>query len=705
MNSFNGFIMKYLFVLSILLFVYISAHAQNLEDLMRQADSTRNAILNQFENHTLYEEENLPDISFEPGKLLWQTVHLPYVQFKIPRQSKYNLDFRYLAMITFNSGMGDAPTSALCDIGVMSKKELEDEFWPLLRTRCDPCDTQQLPAEWHAELADRGGKYIEHIEPRDYMSMTAFGDINKDSVFVLSVMSRTSDNFKKTTPEIFKYVLSHVKILDDYGIYGEKLYLGYSTESQVVPFVDQFNFDERSETYMVKGQRGDVYVAGVVNNSTYIRNYSEGDFTKQTRMVKVLEDSRVRDLIATEQGFAGLFIEEVHEGQLMFLTHFDKTGNQIFKTRLIKKPKIQNVGDMEIWDGYDSHKLAQIDDRFVAFISVRKRWESDFEHTVYNPNSACSGNGIHQADALITVNADGKIEYDSNVEPTASGNEGSGGFSMSSGSSGNNSSRNRVREPGLQYGNWWGASHSFTKDLLIINDHLVKMTVNDGFPHIGMALSMNDLNEDYKFESKFYDPYYENLNSRRFNRMMNCRSLKGANYVDGLMAGNIHADAEQIYASYARASDTESNPIFSKPAGGIYDANYHTKDVYFNDRNLTNTPDILETNVKSIPVGEYFLVIWNVFPENPEDGQPQDQMLFVDQNGNTISEIASIPAQFFTDESAGRNRGYFLYHSRNPVYHGSDMVKMDEYTTLWSRVLPETGDVEFITIKLPEELR
>ncbi|MFZ6053033.1 hypothetical protein [Halocola ammonii] len=703
MITYNAIAFRTLFVLAGLLVFSFTTHSQTLEDLLRKVDSTKNSVMDQFEQGPESNEENLPDIAYQPDKLLWQTVYLPYVKFEIPRQSNYDLNFRYSSMITFHSGLGDSPTNALCEIGVMSKKEYNEDYLPRTLSRnCGACETQPLPADLHSELAARNGKYIEYVRPRDYMSVTAFGEINQDSIFLVTVMSRTSDNFKQTTPAILKYVLSKVEILDSYGPSGKKLKMEREIDTQTATLSQPVVFDEKSETFAAIDGDGDLYVAAVSGKDTFIELFPGGDLSNPASLSKMMENGRLRDLIATRQGFAGLFIEDVADGQLMFLIHFDKNGNQLFKTQLVEKAKIENVGDMAIWDGYDSHKLAQIGDRFVALISVQKRWESGFGNTIYNPNSACSGNGIHQADALITLDASGSIEYSAQSQANSSG---SSGYSMSAGSSGNSSTGSQTIEQSLKYGNWWGASHSFTKDLVIRNDHALKMTVNDGFPLIGMATSMNDLNYDQKFESTYYDPYYDNLDARRFNRMIDCKSEAGANYVDGLMAGNLHVDAEQWYATYAKASDRNGKEIFPKPVGGIYDANYHTKDVYFNDRNLTNTPDLLETNVKSIPLGDYFLINWNVFPENPEEGQPQDQLVIVDQNGNAMSEVADISTDFFSNKSAQRNRGYFLYHNRLPVYHGSDMVKLDDYTALWARVLPGTGEVEIVTIQLPAELR
>ena len=690
---------KFLYFLPALVIVTLAGRAQSLEDILRKVDSVKNAAMEQLDEGMSGQEQNLPDIEYRPDKLLWQTVHLPYVKLSIPRQSKYNLQTNEHQMITFSSGRGDAPTGALCDIGVMSKKEFQERYLPYTLSRhCGPCEARPLPEEWHAELASRNGKYIEYVKPRDYMSATVYGDINPDSIFLLSVKSRTSDNFKQTTPAILKYVLSRVEIMDSYGPFGRKFMLKNQSQRVALPSVPDFNI--QSETYSARAENGDLYVATVAGNDTYVHRIKAGNYSGPARLVKKLNRTKVRDIIATNQGFAGLFIEEVPNGKMIFMGHYNLSGNALFKTRLVGEERIVKVGDMSVWEGYDSHKLARYGDRFVAFFSVQKRWEPGFNRGTTGSLSACTGNGIHQGDVLLTINAKGHIEFTEHQRESAT--SASGNFSLSAGSAGDGR-RNNTLEPNLQYGTWWGASHSFTKDLLVRNDHVLRMTVNDYFPYIGMAASTYDINRAHEFKSSYYDPYYQNLDSRRFNNMFRCRSSKGVNYVDGLMAGNMHADAEQVYATYAKASDPEGTEIYPQPAAAIYDANYHTKDVYFNDRNLTHTPDVLETNVKSIALGNYFLVSWNVFPENPAENQAQDQAVIVDQNGNIFTDITAVNTQFFT--AGNNNRGYFLYHHRNPVYHGSDFVKLNEYSALWLRVLPGTGELEMVTISLPAELR
>lgn len=79
-------------------------------------------------------------------------------------------------------------------------------------------------------------------------------------------------------------------------------------------------------------------------------------------------------------------------------------------------------------------------------------------------------------------------------------------------------------------------------------------------------------------------------------------------------------------------------------------------------------------------------------------------MVIVDHRGKALTPVTDIPTRFFTDASADRNSGYFKLHRYNQVYHGSDLLKLDEYTAIWSRVLPKSGKLEFITIKLPEQL-
>ena len=703
--------MNYLkkFLIVFVLFVSGVSNAQSLEDLLRKVDSTKNAVMDRLQQGEAYEEKNLPDIIFEPEKILWKTMYLPYVKMKVPKSSRYDIEFRRGATLYFVAGGENAPYSAMVNVGVMSKEDFEEYTRDHLSDDCGACEKTELPAGKYPKFNGRNSKYIEYegetgflANPR-YLSLTFLSDVNPDSVFWVSVRSRKSDNFRQTTRELFDYVLSNVEILDEYGPFQKQYKFDNEVLSRVVNMMNDLHFNKESETFMARQSDGDVFVAATADGNTYIHKFTKGNFNQPGSSIH-LANLQIRDLIATDQGFAGLFIENVSDGKLIFLNHYNENGNQLFKTQLLEDAKTVNIGDMVVWDGYDCHKLATVGDRFVAYISVLMKWESGADIRSYSPNSMCSNsaNGVHQSEALITLDSRGNIEYDDPPQNSTASTS-SGGFSMSAGSSAGAQQQSNalMKQRDLKYGYWWGPSHSFTKNMIVKNDHVLKMTVNDAFPSIGLHGSLTDVDANKNFESEYYDPYTDNI----YGRLENATSKNGYNYVDGLMAGNIHADAENVYVTYAKAEEPHGKTIYSQPAGGLYDANYHTKDVYFSGVNLTNSPDLLETNVKSIPLGEYYLVTWNVFPENAQAGQPQDQMVIVDHRGKTIITIADIPTRFFTDASAGRNSGYFRLHRYNPVYHGSDLVKLDEYTALWSRVLPGTGEVEFVTIQLPEELR
>ena len=704
--------MNYLknYFIVVIFFLSGVVNAQTLEDLLRKVDSTKNAVMDRWGQGADYqEEENLPDISFEPGKMLWKNMHLPYVKMKVPHSADYDIEFRYSSMLYFIAGGEDAPYNATVDIGVMSKEYFNGRYMRnQLSDNCGACEKTDLPAGKYPRFEARNGKYIEYEgttgfnKNPSYLSLTVLCDVNPDSVFWVSIRSRKSENFRKTTHEILDYVLSNVEFLDEYGPFQKQYNFDTGNISQIAKLNTGKTFNKESETFMARQSDGDVFVATSADGGTYIHKFSRGNFNQAESSIN-LANLQIRDLIATDQGFAGLFIEKVPDGKLIFLSHYDDNGNLLFKTQLLEEAKTVKVGDMVVWDGYDSHKLAQVGDRFVAYISVLMKWESGGAVKSYSPNSLCSNsaNGVHQSEALITLDSRGNIENDGPPQSSTASTS-SGGFSMGVSSTGGTrrpDAASMQRE--LEYGYWWGPSHSFTKDMLVKNDHVLKVTVNDAFPSIGLHGSLTDVDADKKFESKYFDPYYKSI----YGKFENSSSKNGYNYVDGLMAGNIHADEENVYVTYAKAENPHGKTIYGQPAGGLYDANYHTKDVYFSRVNLTNSPDLLETNVKSISLGEYYLVTWNVFPENARAGQAQDQMVIVDHRGKAVTTIADIPTRFFTDASAGRNSGYFRLHRYNTVYHGSDLVKLDEHTALWSRVLPGTGEVEFVTIQLPEELR
>jgi len=694
---------KNLFLLIGLLSISFSGRTQTLEEFMRRVDSTKNAVLEQLDEDLQPEEEKRSDLSFEPEKMLWKTMYLPYVKLKVPHQSVYDIEFMHSATLSFVVGGTGEPINTKVNLGILSKDYFEGDYTRNhLREDCGSCEATDLPPGKYPELESRNGKYIEYegssgfiANPR-YLSLTAYCEINRDSVFWVSVRSRRSENFRKTTTEILDYVLSNVEFLDEYGPFQKKYNLKTDNISTVVKLKHDLKFSKESETYMARQSDGDVFVATTTDaGDTYVHEFENGELNQPGKSIR-LANQQVRDLIPTDEGFAGLFTEKVPEGKLMFLTHYDESGQQLFKTRLIQQAKIEKTGDIVFWDGYDCHKLDRVGEGYVAYISILKRWAAGENIRSSDPQSACSGNGVHQSEALLTIDADGNVEYKS--QPDQSTGNSANGYSMGVGNG--YSAQNKDSEPPLENGYWWGASHSFTKDMMVVNDHVLKITVNDAFPSIGLHKSLTDINADRKFESRYYESYYKNAHGK----LENSTSQSGHNYVDGLMAGNIHADAENVYASYSKAEDPNGETIFDKQSSNVYDANYHTKDVYFTGVNLTNTPELLETNVKSIQLGEYYLVTWNVFPENAQAGQPQDQMVVVDHKGKALTEIADISTRFFTDAAAGRNSGYFRLHRHNPVYHGSDLVKLDDHTAIWSRVLPETGKVEFITIKLPKQL-
>lgn len=614
---------KILFLLSGFLFINFTGHTQTLKELMRKVDSTKKAVMKQLNEDLEPKENNQSNISFDSDKMLWKTMYLPYVKLKVPHNSIYDIEFRHSATLSFVVGGKDEAISTKVNLGILSKDYFEGDYTRNhLSDDCGACKATDLPSGKYPELETRNGKYIEYegssgfiANPR-YLSLTAYGEVNQDSVFYVSVRSHKSENFRETTTEILDYVLSNVKFLDEYGPFQKQYNLETNNISKVVKLKSDLTFNKKSETYMVRQSDGDLF--GATSNDeggTYVHKFEKGNLNQQVKSIH-LDNKQTRDLIATDEGFASIFIEKVPQGKLMFLIHYDESSKQLFKTQLIQKPKIEKVGDIVFWDGYDCHKLDRAGDRYVAYISILKRWAAGEDIRSSDPQSACSGNGVHQSEALLTIDANGNIEYKD--QPNQSTSSNGSGYSMGVGNSGSgNSNQNKDSEPALENGYWWGASHSFTKDMMVKNDHVLKITVNDAFPTIGLHRSYKDINYDKKFESQYYDPYYKNVHGN----IENSNSKSGHNYVDGLMAGNIHADAVKVYASYAKANNTDGETIFSQPAGGLYDANYHTKDVYFNGVNLTDSPNLLETNVKSIPLGDHYLVIWNLFPEKARNGQ------------------------------------------------------------------------------------
>ena len=543
-------------ILLVLLYSLSPAYGQDFMDLLQQVDSAADAARKSLgvpqgeppsSRPQIEPAQGQPPATFDPERIGWHTLYLPYVRAQIPRTASYWLDLSDGSYLDFKAFLCHSPTSARVLLGVMSKEAFENEVLPMDLSRvCGDCESEPLPAKLHPELAARNGRYIAYQRRRDRMSLTAYGDVGQDSLFMLSVTAYHPKDFRKQVPEIFQYLLEQVEILDGYGPYGKAPTV--EMQSQVVPLMteDQAStwgpFDQKAETFLARQPDGDLIAGAVHGDDTYLQRYEGGDPTDPAGTVVRLGNHRLRDLIGTEQGYAGLFRQRTPEGNLMYLIHYDEKGRAIFRTKLIEQAMITGVGSATIWEGYDCQKLAQVGDRFLAYLSIQQKFDQPMEIA-----SPCSRNGIHQGDVMLTIDAQGRIEYASRPDRAEQAQPSS---SLGVGSPSTSQGQTMPSHPNPTHGFWWGMSHSFTKDLIVHQDYALYMAVGDVYPNKGLEIRRRDVTADPNPAPQTYCSFMELP-----DRTTKAQSMDGQNYVEGYMAGNLHADQEQIYYSFVRDPD------------------------------------------------------------------------------------------------------------------------------------------------------